>query len=178
LSRDVEVRGEYAHDTERSVAETDCLPEYIRLLVKDALPQLITDKGNVIMASDTITGLQIATQNRLNAEYVQKIGTSDEDSRNTGVLVPDGESSGAVAQDSQLSEHGSALLPDLGVPRIGTGHRKSTAKEFHFFPENYQLTAVTVGERFQDHGVDEREDRRSDPDTQSKRENGEATKAR
>ena len=127
LSRDVELRREYTHNAEWSIAEPNCLSKNILILVKGILPQLITDQSDVIMALYTIARLQVATQNRFNAECVQKIGTGDEDSGNFRVLVADGESRGAVPQKRQMLEHCGALLPDLGMPQIGTGYRKSAA---------------------------------------------------
>jgi hypothetical protein len=121
----------------------------------------------MIFARHAFLGHEVASEHHLEAVDRDEAGRAEPRLHLIGALAGLGEADAASGPRVQPFERVAAALPFL----VGAG-RAAVAVVLHPGPDDHDAIAVLVGQRRQQRGVDDREDRRVRGDSERQREQG------
>ena len=146
----------HAHDGVALVVEGDRAPDHAGIGAEFPTPQRIGEDHDVVVARSRVFGSERAPQARGHPEDLEEVSrepVSDDRLR----LAGPGEAAGPVARGAQVREHAAAVA----VGGVGHGRHRSArdAALGAVLPDPDEPVRVGEGQRPQEHGVHDAEDR-------------------
>ena len=158
--------GQHADDRVGRAVEHQRLTEHRRIAVEALLPHLLADQHHAWAAAAIFIRRKVAADDRLQSERRQQRGRGVQANHLFGIAAP-GQRERVACGQREIAEH---LLPLLHFEESRI--REPDADEVVFLVggrESHQSIGLVIGQRPQEHGVDDAEERDVGADAERER---------
>ena len=133
-------------------------PDHVRVRVERGLPEMPGDDNDIIVAFDGFFRKEVSSEEGLDSEDFQQVGPGDDTTDEAGMIVAEGNAYRILPEQTDVAEDRVLVVPDLEVSRIGAAIGEEFFEEADALPDDYQLSAIAVGEGLKENAIDYAED--------------------
>src|SRR5262249_3623130 len=168
--REIQAGRHYTYDIETLSIKVDCAPNHVRIGSKMGPPEGIAEQRDTLDAGAFFIGKECAPQRSLHAQHREKVG------RHADTAHPFGRFAARIVKSLVLERAHALERVTLCAPVKQVSDRQwraiSSRRLWPAVPHHYQAPRIFERQRFEEHSIDNTEDRRVRTDAQRQREHG------